>query len=94
MFPRLPRHFKPLYRPLWCPPIPLSSRLRIPLTRTTAAGISRHYAQGPPNGGFPGGLQFGMDKMEKGQALKEFVSDPSCLFALVDSGSIELRVWI
>lgn len=35
-----------------------------------------------------------MDKMEKGQALKEFVSDSSLLFAFVDSGLIELRVWI
>lgn len=34
---------------------------------------SRNYAQGPGGGGFPGGLQFGMEKMEKGQALKEFV---------------------
>jgi hypothetical protein len=92
MFPRIPRHFKPLYRPLLYPPASLSSRLHVPLTRIIAAGVSRQYAQGPPNGGFPGGLQFGMDKMEKGQALKEFVSDPSRLFALVDSGLNELRV--
>lgn len=52
----------------------------------------RHYA-GPPGGfgGFPGGLQFGGEKYEKGQALKEFVSCRSyqSSFADIDQRCIE-----
>jgi hypothetical protein len=76
MFPRLrkPVVFRPLLRPF----VRLAvSHIRVPAQDFTAAGARRHYASGPGGGGgFPGGLQFGMEKMEKGQALKEFVKYP------------------
>jgi hypothetical protein len=49
-------------------------RLRVPATKILAARTQRYYAQGPGGGGFPGGFSFGPEKMEKGQALKEYVS--------------------
>lgn len=75
MIPRLSRHLKPLHRLHWNSSKALVPRLRVPLERLTNTNGIRYYAQGPSGGGFPGGLQFGMDKMEKGQALKEFVSE-------------------
>ena len=74
MFPRLPRHFRPLSRSLRFPLVSLSSQLRVPFNKIAANNVGRNYSQGPAGGGVPGGLQVGMDKMQKGQALKEFVS--------------------
>ena len=76
MFPRLRKPV--VFRPLFSPPLRLAvSHIRVPVHALAAAGAHRPYASGPGGGsGFPGGLQFGMEKMEKGQALKEFVKYP------------------
>lgn len=74
-----------LYRTVICPPVRLAvSRIRVPARELVALGSSRNYANGPTGGGgFPGGMQFGMQHMERGQALKEFVMFP--LFLLTDT---------
>lgn len=74
MFPNRVRLLSSLAR-RQCTKYIVTSSLRVSAVRMRAEGSIRRYAQGPPGGGFPGGLQFGMDKMEKGQALKEFSVD-------------------
>ncbi|PVF97013.1 putative chaperonin ClpB [Serendipita vermifera] len=75
MLSRVPRGLVPVASLIRSTGVAALPRLRAPATKILAARTQRYYAQGPGGGGFPGGLSFGPEKMEKGQALKEYSVD-------------------